>query len=796
LESLPRFHDLAQQRKVLRLVIEALGETNQAASVESFIGALLDLKIVSRADFDTILATYARLGFVEPAEMNARVWKRLSEDPVACSSFATYLRDARQLRAGLDFARKARDLGAPKDAASALIGSIWRLLPEGRLERALTSHAASRWSEVLEAFFDTDSPRLAGLPAYSLDADKVLALALVCRALHETGQESRLSEFLLELERHRPLKRKEARAFAMAIAKSADRDGVAQLYTTWCERFPDDAELALYRAAHLHACASYVDALEVARRALILGADEVRCRRLIVQSLRALGRPHEALRELAILHSGCGWSWEDQHLYDKLRDAVIPHGLREGRETGVNFLREAWAAFQQVSKGVGSFFGGGDPHIPHRQEVLNAAPKLIRTEQTHALLTHSELSESLTAFLRQRPYLSDAAVAGTVLSLSSLYWLSAIDTRVLDAITFSSAEHPTSLLGLQNVTDWFHTTDGEILAGHFHRLAGYVAEQQAALNLATGGFEVAYPETSAQAGWDLLVDGAPFQVKLSLEPALVYEHLDKYPDIPVIVNRELAEAFAESENVIVDPGLSYGEIHQATGETLAALDGTGLIDFDLPLLTITFSLLRHGGAFLGSKIDAATYRGRVFNDTLFRGGGGMLGAKAGLLAGAVVAGPLGAAAAAIIGSMFGATAGGTLADRRNLPQMCGTRDHAVEELGRFGEWFERVALTARLEAVKERERKVAEWALRARAEGFPCEVVGLYESIVRESRQRPEQVQDWMRRQLRGGAESRAHAGWHALSEAPYLAHPQLRRQLAPVQQSLERYQQFAQART
>ncbi|MFX4385257.1 glycine zipper family protein, partial [Acinetobacter baumannii] len=66
-------------------------------------------------------------------------------------------------------------------------------------------------------------------------------------------------------------------------------------------------------------------------------------------------------------------------------------------------------------------------------------------------------------------------------------------------------------------------------------------------------------------GYDLIVDGTPMQVKCSMDADYVLSHFDKYPDIPVIVNSELAEQLGNHPMVLVDTTLSYEAVQETTG---------------------------------------------------------------------------------------------------------------------------------------------------------------------------------------------------------------------------------------
>ena len=70
-----------------------------------------------------------------------------------------------------------------------------------------------------------------------------------------------------------------------------------------------------------------------------------------------------------------------------------------------------------------------------------------------------------------------------------------------------------------------------------------------------------------------LVDGKPFQVKCVTDPS-EYGHLRRYPNIPVLVNSEMAEQFGGVDNVHIMPTLSERKVISATRDTLS--HGAGL----------------------------------------------------------------------------------------------------------------------------------------------------------------------------------------------------------------------------
>ena len=104
--------------------------------------------------------------------------------------------------------------------------------------------------------------------------------------------------------------------------------------------------------------------------------------------------------------------------------------------------------------------------------------------------------------------------------------------------------------------------------GWITRLEGYVTEQFAADVLRDLGHKVEFPEQANQAGYDLLVDGEPWQVKGGESASVINDHFAKNPDIPVITNEGLAEKFTSSDLVMGSSELSPITMEASTIDTL------------------------------------------------------------------------------------------------------------------------------------------------------------------------------------------------------------------------------------
>lgn len=226
---------------------------------------------------------------------------------------------------------------------------------------------------------------------------------------------------------------------------------------------------------------------------------------------------------------------------------------------------------------------------------------------------------------------------GGITLYDAIYSISLIDDNVLQAVDFSSAADLSSFRDLsQFITASYNGGSG--LEGSLARLEGYTAEKVTATHLISQGHVVEFPETSNQAGYDLLEDGHTFQVKDTLTPGLINEHLEKYPDIPVIINSEMGAHFTGHPNVIVDPDLSHDQIAATVQHTI---DGINLLDvapLHIPFITLALSSMKEVSLLLAKKTDFKTAGKYVLYDTASVGIGGAAGAKIGILIGSA-AGP-------------------------------------------------------------------------------------------------------------------------------------------------------------
>lgn len=241
---------------------------------------------------------------------------------------------------------------------------------------------------------------------------------------------------------------------------------------------------------------------------------------------------------------------------------------------------------------------------------------------------------------RRDELINSMALSGLTLG-DLLYSAGAIDPTVLKAADFAHVANLSGRLEFGEFANVFLTADGVSLQGSLSRLEGYVAEHAVAAQLTAAGHQVDFPGSSNNAGWDLLVDGQPFQVKFREDVAGIKEHFDQF-DFPVIANIELAGRIPEefADRVFFLEGLGNETVAAVTERSLAA--GDALMDPNIPALAFLVSVSR--GAINVHRGRATPLQAveQVMMDGTVRVGLATAGGIGGPVLGLVLFGPAGA----------------------------------------------------------------------------------------------------------------------------------------------------------
>lgn len=237
-----------------------------------------------------------------------------------------------------------------------------------------------------------------------------------------------------------------------------------------------------------------------------------------------------------------------------------------------------------------------------------------------------------------------AAVAGLTFG-DIVYNAVSIDPMVLAAADFSRSEDIGDIFQFGAFAERVGSMTGAALAGAGNNLRGYVSEQLVAARLAEIGYVVSFPETSNNPGFDLLVDGVPFQVKCLQNLEGLREHFAKYPDMPVYANSELAEE-------VVNSGAAWANlVYYVDGFDREIADlimstsleaGEALGDLNVPYFAMAVSSARNLHRVWRGRMPLSDLPFSVVMDASVKGGLSVIGALSGKALGLLAFGPAGA----------------------------------------------------------------------------------------------------------------------------------------------------------
>ncbi|OHV08016.1 hypothetical protein [Kushneria phosphatilytica] len=239
-----------------------------------------------------------------------------------------------------------------------------------------------------------------------------------------------------------------------------------------------------------------------------------------------------------------------------------------------------------------------------------------------------------------------------------IYCRAAIDPEAIAAADFSRVADINDTLDFAQLADQIMGGSDASMLGGISQLKGYVAEQAVAARLVAAGHTVSLPDTANNPGWDLLVDGQPFQVKFHASLAGLREHFEHY-HYPVIANTELTGVVERlpdewTDNVFFLEGLSNELIEEVTRESLAA--GAELLNPSVVPMAGIISAARGLLAYRRGVMSGQQALEQVVLDGTVRmslaGAGGVAGTGVGLM----LFGPAGAwvfgAGAPMLSQMF------------------------------------------------------------------------------------------------------------------------------------------------
>ncbi|MGO7922116.1 hypothetical protein ACC755_23460 [Rhizobium ruizarguesonis] len=240
-----------------------------------------------------------------------------------------------------------------------------------------------------------------------------------------------------------------------------------------------------------------------------------------------------------------------------------------------------------------------------------------------------------------------------------LYNAVSIDPMILAAADFSRSEDLGDIFQFGAFAERIGSMSSTAAAGAENNLRGYVSEQLVAARLTEIGHVVSFPETSNNAGFDLVVDGVPFQVKCLKSLEGLREHFSKYPDMPVYANAELSEAVIDSgaewaKLVFYVDGFDREIADLIMATSMEAAEALG--DLNVPYFAMTVSSARNLYRVWRGRVPLSDLPFSVVMDASVKGGLSTIGALSGKALGLLAFGPAGALVLGGVGGV-GALAG-------------------------------------------------------------------------------------------------------------------------------------------
>jgi len=252
--------------------------------------------------------------------------------------------------------------------------------------------------------------------------------------------------------------------------------------------------------------------------------------------------------------------------------------------------------------------------------------------------------------------LADTAGIGVLTLGELLYNIHALDPNVLEAADFSRVA---DLADPVNFAAFAHrieamADDGKL--GAISNLKGYVAERVVASRLVDQGHVVNFPDHANQAGWDLEVDGIPFQIKNAADLGLLERHFEHY-DYPVLANAEVADLLAQAREQDALPawadqvhfveGYSQRDVQEVVDHSLAA--GDGMLHPHVATFAVLLNAVRNVDRCRSGQMSGSQAFQDVIINGVVRTGLAVTGNYVGVGIGLLVFGPAGAV---VLGSVL------------------------------------------------------------------------------------------------------------------------------------------------
>lgn len=291
--------------------------------------------------------------------------------------------------------------------------------------------------------------------------------------------------------------------------------------------------------------------------------------------------------------------------------------------------RDAWYDEWQLLRAL----WGASPEKPAEKvmHLMEAAVKDDVSEPRKRKAGHSESEKERV----------NAGVFSALTVGEMLYSAAAIDPEVIKAVDFSRVAEIDGYVEFAQVASEILSGSDSAVLGGISQLKGYVAERAVAADLVSSGHTVSFPEASNTPGFDLIVDGQPFQVKFHESLQGIREHFDRY-DYPVFANSDLAGKIPDDlvDHVFFIEGLSSEVITEVAESSLNAADQ--MLNSSSMASAGAISIARGLIAYRDGSLTRHQLVEQVLLDGMVRVGLAGSGAAIGSAVGLVTFGPAGA----------------------------------------------------------------------------------------------------------------------------------------------------------
>lgn len=276
-----------------------------------------------------------------------------------------------------------------------------------------------------------------------------------------------------------------------------------------------------------------------------------------------------------------------------------------------------------------------------KKPLQDPDPRILQLIIQPAFLQEETRNELVAKLFPEEKEEENAVVFAAMTLGEMLYSAAAINPLVINAADFSRAEDLSGFFDFSVFAESVDEMSVEAARGALSNLKGYVAEQMVAAELVGRGYVVDFPATSNQAGYDLLVDGVPMQVKFHESLEGLRNHFERY-EYPVYANAELADQIpAEwADKVFFIDGLTEDFVENITSDSLAA--GADMLNPQIPVFALAITAGRSLMQLHAGEISHVQAVEQILMDGTVRVGLAVAGNVAGSAIGLLLFGPAGA----------------------------------------------------------------------------------------------------------------------------------------------------------